>query len=81
MHLEPRLRPGELRMHAPDALFQFAERQLERAPLDAEIGREISAGAQAVVDALAQVRIRHIDMPITPEKVWNILNEKGLTSD
>ena len=35
----------------------------------------------AVVDALAHVGIRHIDMPITPEKVWNILNEKGLTSD
>ncbi len=35
----------------------------------------------AVVDALAHLGIRHIDMPITPEKVWNILNEKGLTSD
>jgi carbon-monoxide dehydrogenase large subunit len=35
----------------------------------------------AVVDALAHVGIRHIDIPITPEKVWNILKEKGLTSD
>ncbi len=35
----------------------------------------------AVVDALAHTGIRHIDMPITPEKVWNILKAKGLTSD
>jgi carbon-monoxide dehydrogenase large subunit len=35
----------------------------------------------SVVDALAHVGVRHIDMPITPEKVWNILKEKGLTSD
>jgi len=35
----------------------------------------------AVVDALAHVGVRHIDIPVTPWKVWNILKEKGLTSD
>jgi carbon-monoxide dehydrogenase large subunit len=29
----------------------------------------------AVVDALAHLGIRHIDMPATPERVWNAINE------
>ncbi|MFY9553047.1 MAG: aerobic carbon-monoxide dehydrogenase large subunit [Thermoanaerobaculia bacterium] len=33
--------------------------------------------ANAVVDALAHLGVRHIDIPITPEKVWTILKEKG----
>ena len=32
----------------------------------------------AVVDALAHLGVRHIDIPITPEKVWTILKEKGV---
>jgi carbon-monoxide dehydrogenase large subunit len=32
-----------------------------------------------VVDALAHLGVRHIDIPITPEKVWRILKEKGAT--
>jgi len=31
-----------------------------------------------VVDALAHLGVRHVDIPITPEKVWNILKEKGV---
>ncbi len=34
--------------------------------------------ANAVVDALAHLGVRHIDIPITPEKVWTILKEKGV---
>ncbi|HKV09321.1 MAG TPA: aerobic carbon-monoxide dehydrogenase large subunit [Thermoanaerobaculia bacterium] len=34
--------------------------------------------ANAVVDALAHLGVQHIDIPITPEKVWNILREKGV---
>jgi carbon-monoxide dehydrogenase large subunit len=30
----------------------------------------------AVVDALAPLGVRHIDMPMTPQKVWRILSEK-----
>lgn len=30
----------------------------------------------AVVDALAERGVRHIDMPVTPEKVWRILSGK-----
>ncbi len=34
--------------------------------------------ANAVVDALAHLGVKHIDIPITPEKVWRILKEKGV---
>jgi CO/xanthine dehydrogenase Mo-binding subunit len=32
----------------------------------------------AVVDALAHTGVREIDMPMTPDKVWDALNEAGL---
>jgi carbon-monoxide dehydrogenase large subunit len=34
--------------------------------------------ANAVVDALWHLGVRHIDIPITPQKVWKILREKGV---
>ena len=34
--------------------------------------------ANAVVDALAHLGVRHIDIPITPEKVWDILKANGV---
>lgn len=34
--------------------------------------------ANAVVDALSHLGVTHIDIPITPMKVWNILREKGV---
>jgi carbon-monoxide dehydrogenase large subunit len=36
--------------------------------------------ANAVVDALWHLGVRNIDIPITPDKVWTILNEKGATA-
>ena len=53
-------------------------------PLGAKgVGESATVGAppaiaNAVVDALAHLGVRHIDIPITPEKVWNILKEKGV---
>jgi aerobic carbon-monoxide dehydrogenase large subunit len=38
-----------------------------------------AAFVNAVVDALSHLGVKHIDMPITSWKVWNILQEKGLT--
>ncbi|MBK9940036.1 MAG: carbon-monoxide dehydrogenase large subunit [Kouleothrix sp.] len=35
--------------------------------------------ANAVVDALWHLGVRHIDIPITPYKVWKILRERGVT--
>jgi carbon-monoxide dehydrogenase large subunit len=39
-----------------------------------------AAFVNAVVDALSHLGVRHIDMPITPWKVWKILQEKGVTA-
>jgi aerobic carbon-monoxide dehydrogenase large subunit len=53
-------------------------------PLGAKgVGESATVGAppaiaNAVVDALAHLGVRHIDIPITPEKVWQILKEKGV---
>jgi carbon-monoxide dehydrogenase large subunit len=46
------------------------------------IGESGSVGAppavvNAVVDALSHLGVRHIDMPVTPEKVWTLLTELG----
>jgi aerobic carbon-monoxide dehydrogenase large subunit len=37
-----------------------------------------AAFVNAVVDALSHIGVTHIDMPITPWKVWLILKEKGV---
>ncbi len=47
------------------------------------VGESATVGApaaivNAVVDALAHLGVTHIDIPITPWKVWNILHEKGV---
>ena len=34
----------------------------------------------ALMDALAPLGIRHLDMPATPEKVWRAINAHGLSS-
>jgi carbon-monoxide dehydrogenase large subunit len=54
-------------------------------PLGAKgIGESATVGApaaiaNAVVDALWHLGVRHIDIPITPMKVWKVLREKGVT--
>jgi carbon-monoxide dehydrogenase large subunit len=53
-------------------------------PLGAKgVGESATVGAppaiaNAVVDALAHLGVKHIDIPITPEKVWRILKDKGV---
>ncbi len=37
----------------------------------------LAAYVNAVVDALKEYGVSHVDMPITPEKVWALLNEKN----
>jgi len=55
-------------------------------PLGAKgVGESATVGAppaivNAVVDALAHLGVRHMDIPITPEKVWKILKEKGVAA-
>ena len=35
------------------------------------------AVVNSVVDALSPLGVRHIDMPLTPEKIWKILGTKN----
>ncbi len=35
--------------------------------------------ANAVVDALWHLGVRHVDLPITPQKVWKLLRDAGVT--
>jgi len=54
-------------------------------PLGAKgVGESATVGAppaiaNAVVDALWHLGVRHVDIPITPFKVWKILREKGVS--
>jgi carbon-monoxide dehydrogenase large subunit len=36
----------------------------------------LPAVANAVVDALAEFGVRHIEMPATPERIWRAMNGK-----
>ena len=38
-----------------------------------------AAFVNAVVDALSHLGVKHVDMPVTSWKVWNILKEKGVS--
>jgi carbon-monoxide dehydrogenase large subunit len=54
-------------------------------PLGAKgVGESATVGApaaiaNAVVDALWHLGVRHIDIPITPAKVWRLLRQNGVT--
>jgi carbon-monoxide dehydrogenase large subunit len=54
-------------------------------PLGAKgVGESATVGApaaiaNAVVDALWHLGVRHVDIPITPAKVWKLLREHGVT--
>jgi len=55
-------------------------------PLGAKgVGESATVGAppaiaNAVVDALWHLGVRHVDIPMTPQKVWAILQEKGVAT-
>src|SRR5664279_3864881 len=49
------------------------------------VGESATVGAppaivNAVVDALWHLGVRNVDIPMTPQKIWAILNEKGVTA-
>ena len=46
------------------------------------VGESPTVGAppaivNAVVDALSHLGVKHIDIPITPEKVWRAIHKQG----
>jgi carbon-monoxide dehydrogenase large subunit len=53
-------------------------------PLGAKgVGESATVGAppaivNAVVDALSHLGVTHMEIPVTPEKVWRVLKEKGV---
>jgi aerobic carbon-monoxide dehydrogenase large subunit len=71
---------------APDLPTYLAGRittECPNNPLGAKgIGESGAVGApaavvNAVVDALAPFGVEHVDMPVTPEKVWQLMRESG----
>ena len=67
----------------PDVKFAYSEIPSPTNPLGikgaGEAGTIGSAPAlvNAVLDALRPLGITHIDMPVTPLKIWQLLNEAG----
>jgi len=40
----------------------------------------LGAVVNAVVDALAEFGVEHLDMPVTPERVWRAIHRRRITS-
>ena len=56
-------------------------------PLGAKgVGESATVGAppaiaNAVVDALSHLGVTHVEIPIRPDRVWEILREKGVVAE
>ncbi len=50
---------------------------MHRKSLTREEGAPLAI-VNAVIDALSHLGVKHLDIPMTPEKVWKILKEKGV---
>ena len=74
-------------MEVPSYERSFMETLTPRNPLGAKgIGESGSIGStaavqSAVIDALSPWGIRHLDMPMTPEKVWSAISASLIQSD
>jgi aerobic carbon-monoxide dehydrogenase large subunit len=67
--------------HAPSVIAEFTETLSPFNPLGAKgVGEAGTVGAppalaNAVMDALAPLGIRHVDLPLTGEKLWRLMQE------
>jgi aerobic carbon-monoxide dehydrogenase large subunit len=67
--------------HAPAVTAEFTETLSPYNPLGAKgIGEAGTVGTppvvvNAVVDALAPLGVRHVDLPLTQEKLWRLLRD------
>ena len=67
----------------PDIAFSTVEVRCRTNPLGMKGAGEAGAiGAppaviNAVVDALADLGVRHVDMPATPERLWRLIAERS----
>ena len=41
----------------------------------------LAAVINAVVDALSDLGVRHVEMPATPQRVWQAIREKSRSAD
>ena len=73
----------ELKGYCPELLCEFTEGPEPSNPLGIKPGSEggtaASPGviANAIVDALAEFGVRHIELPATSERVWRAIREVG----
>jgi carbon-monoxide dehydrogenase large subunit len=71
-------------VHTPPVVSEFMETLSPFNPLGAKGVGEAGAiatppaVANAVMDALAPFGVHHVDLPLTPEKLWRLLRERGL---
>ena len=71
-------------VHAPTVVSEFMETPSPWNPLGAKGVGEAGAiatppaVANAVMDALAPFGVHHIDLPLTPEKLWRLLRDRRL---
>jgi carbon-monoxide dehydrogenase large subunit len=67
----------------PDYLLGSTETPSPSNPLGVKgVGEAGTIGAtpaiaNAVIDALSPLGVRHLDLPFTPERVWRVIQEKG----
>jgi len=81
----PRLRPGTQascwRRGGASFATEISEVPSTTHPLGLRAGGEggttpaLGAVANAVADALAAFGVRHVEMPLTPERVWRAIRE------
>ena len=68
-------------VHAPSVVAEFTETLSPFNPLGAKgVGEAGTVGAppalaNAVMDALAPLGIRHVDLPLTGEKLWRLMRD------
>ena len=85
-HVEAGLRTHDPRLPWPEEEYRtaidanadllFAPTELSAANLAAEkVPGEVHVTGNTVIDALAPWGIHHLDIPLTPEKIWRAINE------
>ena len=81
---KPWIWPGPTSMETPSWETDKTVTPSPHHPFGAKgVGESATVGAppaivNAVVDALSHLGVKHVEIPMTPERVWRILKEKGV---
>jgi xanthine dehydrogenase molybdopterin-binding subunit B len=57
--------------------WKGGDRIMDASPPHPDAAGALTSVMNAIADALSAFRIRHIDMPATPEKVWQAIQAAG----